>query len=768
MPLEADLAHGRIKVIIDFDTLRGQLDAVQAMLAQRLPSVYKITLQADTMQFTSQVNQAASAMQNLVSQAATASAAMGRQPMHQWGITGAGGAAGSAWTGGSPWAGVGGWQQPFQPNRGITGAGGAFGSPWTGPSPWAGAGTWQQPFQWQLPGLAGGGMPNWAGGPGGAVRPPIPETRGIIMPGLFGTGQGPGMGRGFAAGALAQINPWLGAAAWTGNAPFALGMAGAEAGGWSIQQAMQRGWQEATIARIAGTRGTEREGMMDQIRGIGMRVPLPQENIYALGAGGARAGIPSDQLPAFIEGMSKLGVIIDDMDPNMLATDMARLLDLFDQSPDKIEKIGGALAALDQSSTASAGQILQLTQRFAGFASAMGMSLPQSMAIATLAGQVGIRPERGATALQRIMTQMTLDTEGQFSGMMGMSAEKWQARMTRDPFGAFTDVTKRIAAMPTGTEQTRAIYEQLGLHNVRDIELLQKFAAELDKLGPLLAKAAGSVAALNEQVSIMAETPEGQRRMTMNMLQQAGASTGDFAIDQARQGMEGALGAEVALGRLPATLPVAANAEFRQPFEMVDEQGRPLRGREAAAFRQRREEAIAGAGPFGASTMLQRAMRINANRSGGPAFLSAGDLERREARIRSEQFEQTLKFNDLARSLRNIEPDQSALGMMMGSGMFPAGFGPTPMGAINLSLAGPVLERAKQLQALGRRGATPFMEGSISGLDEYMRRSSTEILNSAKTIDDWQKRNAEERLSVQKQMLDELKKLTANPGLRVT
>lgn len=731
MAMEMELARGNVRVLIDFESLRAQLDVVQSLLTTRIPQIYTVRIQADTTQFIQQVNAASSATQALANQAAQAASAMnsvrgGGSMMHI-----PGGRGGQVLT--DPWA----WMQ--QP--------GAFAQPHV-----RGGGS--------MAGFSGvGNFGGWSAATMAAYGGGVPtQFNPSSATGQFGTAWGwrgmqvPNLapvGRGFAVGALSQINPWLGAAAWTGNVGLGVGMAGAQFGGFALGQSMEREWNEAILARISGARGQQLDTLTGGIRGIGMRVPIGQEAVYGLAAGSARAGIADpSQLAAFTEGMAKLSLILDDTPPEELATSMARLLDLFDIAPDQIEKVGGALAALDQSSTATATGILQTAQRLAGFASASGITLPQTLAISTLLGQTGIAPERGATAVQRIMTRMMVDENNLFGNMMGLSPQSFAERMQQDPFGGFKGLVSKIGELPQGTAQTRAIFQDLDLHNIRDIEALQKFASELDKLPGLLRKAASSADALNSAAAGMSDTMRGRAIMLGNWASQTAAAGGDMFWGSV--GWAGDRWNDVGnmmMGGINSFANVLAN---------------PFMGRSAAEIEAENRQPL----PRNVVHQQRKATRkefdwayemVFGKRKANPEFVPFDladvfhDDRRREAAALSAKI--AISNAITGPTVANVG---NALGLAGAVGGIMAGLPGLAMAPLGGALAA-ATRFAAPFQR--ERREVPFMAGGMMPIDDYMRMSTNQAINSRQVIEDWQKTNSQEQLATQKAMLDELKKI---------
>ncbi|MEW6556032.1 MAG: phage tail tape measure protein [Elusimicrobiota bacterium] len=142
----------------------------------------------------------------------------------------------------------------------------------------------------------------------------------------------------------------------------------------------------------------------------------------------------------------------------------ARLAKIFGLSIKESEKIGSALVKMANISTATAGEIVDMSLRFGGLANAMGITMDEAAAFSATMRDAGIMVELGGTAMMRIIATMAEKTEA-FAEIVGLSAPKFKELFGKAPakalqlfFAAFGEMKK---------EEIIERMEKLGFEGVR-------------------------------------------------------------------------------------------------------------------------------------------------------------------------------------------------------------------------------------------------------------------------------------------------------------
>lgn len=308
--------------------------------------------------------------------------------------------------------------------------------------------------------------------------------------GQAGVGAMHGMGMPFA------MNPWM-----AGGTIAGLGLAGAARTGIRTEASM------ASLRAISGLSPSAIAALKGQLQGAAVELPgLNRSGAFGIAEVGARAGVAGADLGTFTRGLAKISAATPDADPEKLAEDVVRTMNVFNMSMDRVESFGSALVALDQASVAHAKEILDMTRRMAGSGQAAGLSLEQTMALSAAMRSVGVRSESGTTAMGRILTMMSNDP-GQLEAGLGMGRGQLSRMMAHDPMDA-------LGALFSGVGSARGnrlqfVTQELGFDNQRDIQLVGQLGGRMGDVRRLTGMARDQLAgggALDERLDVLGES----------------------------------------------------------------------------------------------------------------------------------------------------------------------------------------------------------------------------------------------------------------------
>ena len=365
---------------------------------------------------------------------------------------------------------------------------------------------------------AGGGMGGGGGGFGFLGGSPLKSN--------FVPQMAVGISAGTAAARAAQAQAarraaWLGRAAMVGTGVANVGLGGAFAlnpwmavgalGAKGVQSSVGTGIStEASMASLRAISGLSPDAiraLKGQLQGAAVDLPgLNRAGAFGIAEVGARAGVGGKDLGQFTRGLAKISAATPDADPEKLAEDVVRTMNVFDLSMDRVESFGSALVALDQASVAHAKEILDMTRRMAGSGKAAGLSLEQVMALSASMRSVGVRSESGTTAMGRILTMMSNDP-GQLEAGLGMRRGQLSGMMASDPMSA-------LGALFSGVGEAKGnrlqfVTQELGFDNQRDIQLVGQLGGRMGDVRRLTGMAQEQLAgggALDERLGVLGES----------------------------------------------------------------------------------------------------------------------------------------------------------------------------------------------------------------------------------------------------------------------
>lgn len=150
-------------------------------------------------------------------------------------------------------------------------------------------------------------------------------------------------------------------------------------------------------------------------------------------------------------------------------------------SNDELAKSVDIVAALDNASTASAGQIMDVMSRTSAFARENGISFANWAAITTAALESGLSPQIVGGTLQKAVTLMgsgAKDTKKFAAGlkMLGLNTKDFKNLRAKDDFGALVQLIEAAAKSPRGVD---ALNQMFG---TQQASVLMSLQGNIDKL----------------------------------------------------------------------------------------------------------------------------------------------------------------------------------------------------------------------------------------------------------------------------------------------
>ena len=131
---------------------------------------------------------------------------------------------------------------------------------------------------------------------------------------------------------------------------YASGISGVLAAVGGIKTAVHSENAGALLQRITGGSAKDTEGLMRSLRGSVQKTPgVALERYYEVAETGARMGLPIEQLKAFSDGMTKVGIVLDETELPLkeAANRIGSLISVFRGSSEDAAKYGSALVKLD-------------------------------------------------------------------------------------------------------------------------------------------------------------------------------------------------------------------------------------------------------------------------------------------------------------------------------------------------------------------------------------------------------------------------------------
>ena len=136
----------------------------------------------------------------------------------------------------------------------------------------------------------------------------------------------------------------------------------------------------------------------------------------------------------FAEVMTRLKLVLDGTGLSIdgASTEMIRTLKVFGKGTDKILNFASALTAMDNSSTADAGELLEMMSRLSGVGKTIGATIPDLLALSPTMRDAGVDVDSGSTAVSQLRMRMSGDV-GKFADAVQLDVKRFRETVSKDP-----------------------------------------------------------------------------------------------------------------------------------------------------------------------------------------------------------------------------------------------------------------------------------------------------------------------------------------------
>lgn len=303
-----------------------------------------------------------------------------------------------------------------------------------------------------------------------------------------------------------------------------------------IQQNTRLSDSIANVAKTTGLTIEEAEKLADVLKFRDTRTNLADQ--LKITEIGGQLGIATDQLQAFTEGVDVLNVALGDQFGNVdnLTREFAGLRNVLtdfktEDAADDILKLGNAVNFLEAQGNATGQSIVDFAGRIAGAGVPLGATTAQIIGLSTTLSELSINPERGATAVSRLLTEVARSPEV-FAQAIGEPADKFTKLVQTDIVGALALVSEKIATSSTTNTAFAQTLEALGIGAQGAIEVFGKLGGSTDLLRKRIGEA-GQTLQNTDSITREFEVKNNNAAAAVEKLRNAitGALTGTDAQD---------------------------------------------------------------------------------------------------------------------------------------------------------------------------------------------------------------------------------------------
>lgn len=290
------------------------------------------------------------------------------------------------------------------------------------------------------------------------------------------------------------------------------------------------------VSDKAGNLTTEGKALAQTFRNMAKEIPKTTEELTSIAALGGQMGVPIKQLEFFTKNVAALGVAVDGISTEDAAAGLAQIGNITGQGTQNIDKMASALVHLGNSSNATEADILEFTKRLAGAGHAVGMTVPEIMALGTAMANVGINAEAGGTAMSTVISKISKavstgsESLTEFARVANMSADQFAAVWKTSPVEALNAFVAGLSSMRDRGVDLNLTMGELGTEGIRVADTLKRLAGAGDGIAKSLVIANEGFATGNkhlEEAEKKYATTANQLKLLWNQVKDVGITFGN-------------------------------------------------------------------------------------------------------------------------------------------------------------------------------------------------------------------------------------------------
>lgn len=262
---------------------------------------------------------------------------------------------------------------------------------------------------------------------------------------------------------------------------------------------------EVDLVRVTNLNGAAFARLRTEVTLAGRGLGLTEQQSLSLATQAARLGIAGGDIVSFVRTTQQAAVALN-QDVTQVSTTLAKLRANLQLSVGELDRLTGAIIALDNVSAAAFPDILAAMVRVGPVASLLGISGQQLAAISAALIETGISAEVAGTALSQILQSLLRRSE-KLGPILGVTGQQLRNMVRNNPVAVLRlvaetfsrlnatgqDTSEFLSALALDGRRATAVMAILGDRTGRLDELLRGANAEMQK-GTLLAKLFGAQA----------------------------------------------------------------------------------------------------------------------------------------------------------------------------------------------------------------------------------------------------------------------------------
>lgn len=239
------------------------------------------------------------------------------------------------------------------------------------------------------------------------------------------------------------------------------------------------------------------------------------------------------------------------LDPHDMVRKSLKISHAYQMAPEHMLGMGSAIVAMDQSSVGSAQDILDFTSRLGGSAKTLGVTLPEVVALAATAKDVGINNETGASSIAQVWQRMGANSD-LFGEKLGIGGDAFRRMFNRSPVQALSAYLQKGAALTDNTARME-YFAGSGFKGYRVSDTVGKLTTGIQtsyaKNLALAESEMNNPTVLLKRQAIMGDTVQSRMVQVQNAFQEIAVEIGDSLLPILKDFAEGVLIATQSLAK---------------------------------------------------------------------------------------------------------------------------------------------------------------------------------------------------------------------------
>lgn len=241
---------------------------------------------------------------------------------------------------------------------------------------------------------------------------------------------------------------------------------------------------QVNLQRVSNLGGRDFEALAKNLKDMAPSLGLTQSGILDLATNAARLGIEGQDLITFIKTAAQSAAALN-QDVGSTGETLAKLRANLVLSVPDLNKLTGAIVALDNVSAATFPAILQAMTAVGPVAKLLGVSGQNLAALSATIIETGISAEVAGTALSQVFQSLLRRSE-KIGPILGMTGEQLRRLATTDAVGTMRILAERFATLNRTGQDTGEFLKALGLDGRRSTAVLAVLGDRTQRLNELM------------------------------------------------------------------------------------------------------------------------------------------------------------------------------------------------------------------------------------------------------------------------------------------